>query len=392
MKKTLKNNGIILLNKEDGANLYWRSTRKNSVIPTDINKYQKYNHMLMFHEITRKHLLYKNYVAFKKQFPNDFNFMPETYTSDAIEEYRKKFANYKLSKDNLWLIKPQNALQGRGIRFLKKITDVKNDEIVTKYISNPLLYHGRKFDIRFHVLVTSHNPLKVYIHSNGWVRISSEYYDLNLENLDNIYKHVTNISLNKKNKGKYRLEEFVLSIDQIKEYLIKAYNLKFSVIEEEVKDIIIKTLITMNHLELKKEKEFKLNSNNLFDMYGVDIIIDSEFKPWLAEININPSLDDNSLKEIKKMYHQTLNDVFNILGIIPYSHVNGTTLEKGIEFKDSIDEAVQQSICEFTRTLGGFRHIFPLKSNIDYYKKFFKKISPNNQALWDEIQMIKNDN
>jgi len=385
LKRTLNNNGIIRLYKENDGNLYWRSTRRDSIIPQNINKYQRYNHMLMFHEITRKHLLYKNYLLYKKQFSDEFNYMPETYTSETFEEFKQIFKNYKISKDNLWLIKPKNSSLGKGIRFLKNINDVKKDEIVAKYISNSLLINGRKFDLRFHVLVTGHNPLKVYIHTNGFAKVSSEYYDL--DNLDNLFKHITNIAFNKKNKNKYNTEDYILSFEKVKEYLRKTYNLNFSEIEDEVNDIVIKSLITMNHLELEKEKNYQLSSNNIFDLYGVDIIIDSHFKPWLVEINVNPTLgEENLTKDRKKMLRQTLNDVFNIIGLVPFSHFNATAFEGESKFKDCIDEAVQQSICEFTRPLGGFKRIFPLKSNIDYYKKYFKEISSNNQALWDEIQ------
>jgi len=388
IKKVLNDNGIIRLYENEDTNLYWRSSRKNSYIPKNINKYQKYNHMLMFHEITRKNLLYKNYDLFKRKFPEHYNFMPETFTYENFDEVKNKFKNYKLSNDNLWLIKPQNSLQGSGIRFLKNISDVKKNELVTKYISDPLLINGRKFDIRFHVLVTGHNPLKIYIHSIGFIKLSSEMYDLDINNIDNVFKHVTNLGLNIKNKNKkLKMEELIVSLEKAKEYLRKTYNLNFNIFLEDVKDIIIKSVITMNHIELEKEKEYKLSSNNIFDLYGVDIMIDSKFKPWLLEININPFLGEESLTlDRKKMLRQTLIDTFNILGMVPYSHINGTAYESESKFKNSADEAVQQSICEFTRPLGGFNLIFPLKSNIDYYKKFFKTISTNNQALWDELQ------
>ncbi|ORX36194.1 hypothetical protein BCR36DRAFT_313944, partial [Piromyces finnis] len=58
LRSTLSENGIISLFEENNVNLNWRATRKIQLFLT-INKYQKYNHMLMFHEITRKHLYIK---------------------------------------------------------------------------------------------------------------------------------------------------------------------------------------------------------------------------------------------------------------------------------------------------------------------------------------------
>jgi len=388
IKRVFSINGLIRLFDMDDVNLCWRGIRKDSVIPYNIHKYQKFNHMLMFHEITRKHLLYKNYNIFRKAFPNEYNFMPETYTHSSIDEFREKFKNYKVSKDNLWLIKPRNSSLGKGIRFLKDVDEVRNHDIVTRYIADPLLIDGKKFDLRFHVLVTGHDPLKIYIHTNGWAKLSSEKYDLDLNNLDNIYKHVTNLSLNMRNKKSgMKPKDIVLSFEYVKNYLKEHYKMDFPAFEKKVRDVVIKSIISMNYLEIRKEKEYKLKSNNIFDLYGVDIMVDSHFNPWLLEININPYLGEEDINmERKKLLSETLVDTLNVVGMVPYSHVNGKAYEGDYEIKNPVEEAIEQTICEFTRPMGGFERIFPLKNNIDKYKKYFEVISANNQALWDEIQ------
>eukprot|EP00833_Pecoramyces_ruminatium_P009278 jgi/Orpsp1_1/1183310/evm.model.c7180000084664.1 len=130
IKKALERNGLIRLFKEDDVNLYWRQTRENSTIPKGIHKYQRYNHMLMFQELTRKNLLYNNYVELQRRFPSDFDYLPETYTPELMEQFKEKFKAYTFSKDNLWLIKPRNSSYGKRIRFLEKVSEVKDNEIV----------------------------------------------------------------------------------------------------------------------------------------------------------------------------------------------------------------------------------------------------------------------
>jgi len=45
---------------------------------------------------------------------------------------------------------------------------------VQKYIANPLLLDGAKCDLRLYVVVTSYNPLRIYIYPEGLVRIRCE--------------------------------------------------------------------------------------------------------------------------------------------------------------------------------------------------------------------------
>lgn len=70
--------------------------------------------------------------------------------------------------------------------------------IVSKYITNPLLINGLKFDLRIYVLVTSIDPWRVYVYHEGLARFASEPYAPQTSK-QNKFAHLTNYSINKKN-------------------------------------------------------------------------------------------------------------------------------------------------------------------------------------------------
>ena len=78
--------------------------------------------------------------------------------------------------------------QGKGIFLFRGIGEISDwsdtstqpePYIVQRYIHNPLLIGHKKFDMRIYVLVTSHNPLTIYLYRSGFGRFTHYRYDAN---------------------------------------------------------------------------------------------------------------------------------------------------------------------------------------------------------------------
>ena len=70
-------------------------------------------------------------------------------------------------------------------------------EVVSRYIMNPHLIEGYKYDLRLYVIVTSYDPLRIYLYEEGLVRFATEKYTTAKDDLDNLFIHLTNFSINK---------------------------------------------------------------------------------------------------------------------------------------------------------------------------------------------------
>jgi tubulin polyglutamylase TTLL5 len=84
---------------------------------------------------------------------------------------------------------------------VNRLEDVVFSEpvVLQRYVSNPFLVDGFKFDMRIYVLVTSINPLEAFIYHEGFARLSTERYSLDQNLMDNKYIHLTNFSINREN-------------------------------------------------------------------------------------------------------------------------------------------------------------------------------------------------
>lgn len=70
--------------------------------------------------------------------------------------------------------------------------------MVQEYLANPLLIDSLKFDLRIYVLMTSCDPLRIFVYEEGLARFATEEYEKPTKaNIKESYMHLTNYSLNK---------------------------------------------------------------------------------------------------------------------------------------------------------------------------------------------------
>ena len=195
---TCKNAGFTMV---EGANTYFNVQWTGYITADDIknlNKYQKTNHFPGSSQLGRKDLLWRNMLRQRIRFPNEYIIAPVSFLLQT------DFDDFNTERDNepdaLWILKPVAASCGRGIKVITSTSKINKREgiLASKYIMNPHLINGLKYDLRVYVLVTSFNPLKVYMYNDGLVRFATEKYNNDPSQLTKKFIHLTNFSVNKK--------------------------------------------------------------------------------------------------------------------------------------------------------------------------------------------------
>lgn len=302
-------------------NLLWTGSHLKPCQLRMLTEFHKVNHFPRSYELTRKDRLAKNVKRFQQiRGLRQFDFLPRTY---ILPEEFCDFCNAHGQEKGPYIVKPIASSRGRGIRIVTHPEEVSHDEavIVSRYISNPFLLDGFKFDVRMYVAVTSYEPLVVYIYEEGLVRFATVRYQVGAKHLKTQCMHLTNYSVNKKNfefvqNDDPNVEDFgnKWSLGALLRFL-QSEGADVTGLMVRIEDIIIKSFLCVVSPIASACAMFRECKSKCFELYGFDIIVDENFRPWLLEVNLSPSLACDSPLDFKVKSHM-ITDLFNLVGIV----------------------------------------------------------------------------
>eukprot|EP00366_Plasmodium_knowlesi_P002176 XP_002259673.1 Tubulin-tyrosine ligase family, putative [Plasmodium knowlesi strain H] len=286
-------------------------------------------------------------------------------------EYKLFLEEYKRRGNRTWIMKPIGKSQGKGIFLFNKISQIKswsvgcqrdkdinsgrdaernkaldvgrspergkdtnrikvaelnkslegNKEtelperpeqyIVQEYIPNPLLIGGKKFDIRLYVLIVSYSPLTIYLYRSGFARFSHTYFKNEKNNMSDITMHLTNVSIQKNAEGYDETVGGKWFVRELFLYMMSRYGSdRITTLIRDIENCIIQSFLAVHKIII--------NDKHCFELYGFDILIDSNLKPWLIEVNSSPSLSANT-KEDYTLKFNMLDELMSLINLEMYN-------------------------------------------------------------------------
>ncbi|XP_071602051.1 tubulin polyglutamylase TTLL5 isoform X5 [Heliangelus exortis] len=302
-------------------NLMWTGSHLKPYLLRSLTDIQKVNHFPRSYELTRKDRLYKNVCRMQLAHGfKTFHILPQTFILPT--EYQE-FCNTYSKDRGPWIVKPVASSRGRGVYLINNPDQIvlEDNILVSRYISNPLLIDDFKFDVRLYVLVTSYDPLVIYLYEEGLARFATVRYDQTSKNIKNQFMHLTNYSVNKKS-GDYvscddpEIEDYgnKWSMSAMLRYL-KQEGRDTAELMANVEDLIIKTVVSAELAIATACKTFLSHRGSCFELYGFDVLIDDTLKPWLLEVNLSPSLACDAPLDLK-IKASMLSDMFTLVGFV----------------------------------------------------------------------------
>ncbi|XP_044294057.1 tubulin polyglutamylase TTLL4 isoform X3 [Varanus komodoensis] len=341
-----------------------------------IREHQKLNHFPGSFQIGRKDRLWRNVSKMQQRFgKKEFNFLPQSFILPQDIKLLKK-AWEDCGSRQKWIVKPVGAhrhsdtdmdalwspllwtavlfsaypsnantsrlfpscnctclfsryifsepasARGIGIQVIHKWSQLpkRRPLLVQRYIHKPYLIGGSKFDLRIYVYVTCYDPLRVYLFKDGLVRFASCKYSSSMKSLNNKYMHLTNYSINKKNtEYKSNADETACeghkwALKALWSYLSQK-GIDSEAIWEKIKDIVVKTIIASEPYITNLLKMYVRRPYCCHELFGFDVMLDENLKPWILEVNISPSLHSNSPLDVS-IKGQMVRDALNLAGFL----------------------------------------------------------------------------
>lgn len=390
----------VFKNDEENTNcdIIWHDSQINENLLAHIKPYQRLNHFPGINTIGRKNFLALHLKKMQNEFPNFYDFFPTTFCLPTEKnQVRKVFEQKKTSQ--IFIIKPDASSEGRGIFLTRRIEDIPftDNFIVQKYITNPYLIDGLKFDLRIYVLITSVDPLTIYIYKNGIARFATDLYvPPSNSNLTNMYQHLTNYAINKNSKN-FKFDKNAEKAEMGHKRSLHAVwkhleerGIDSKQVWNNISQSVAKTICAIQPIlkqNYRSSQPDDFTGGMCFQLLGFDVILNKKLKPKILEVNHAPSFNsdtpfDFKLKSelFKNMFELLQCNVENRNLIIEKTKQvfldkfkNGVRVKSNLEDKEKIKEAY---LFEFQKKtdllLGNFEKVFPVPNSSEPYFEFMK--------------------
>ncbi len=311
-------------------------------------------------DAVRRRLLEQGHAG--ERWAGRMNFFPRSYVMPA--DYHLLQRDALAAPGQRWILKPSNAARGKDIRLLRDVSTAPLGErwMVQEYLHNPHLMFGRKYVLRLYVLVSSVEPLRVYLYREGSAKLASEPYDP--DELTNPFAYLTNPDVNARNQAAEAPVVF-RTLGRYREWL-REQGHDDEALFRRLEEMVALTLIAAREHMRARIGRVQADTSGCYELLGLDCLVDAELNPWILECNLSPSLEvcaapqDGGADE-ERIKRQLVADAVALLGINDPSPPAAPA------------DPVQRILADADRELahaGDFIRVFP-RADVESFLPFF---------------------
>ncbi|OHT13046.1 Tubulin-tyrosine ligase family protein [Tritrichomonas foetus] len=257
-----------------------------------------YNQIQNEKHITCKDLLYETCLEYMGPVP----WLPETFILSEGEQVAKFLETHRKLKESnqspAWVVKAFNRSRAEYMLVTESPSEVLRHSsieprLTQRYLWNPLLIFGLKFDLRYIVLLKSVKPMELYMYKVFWPRLAPKRWAL--DDFDDYERHFTVMNYRAPDKVTHKTY-----VDFVEQFEIENPNMKWDTMQQRLYNAI-RDMFICGCQKMIPNPYTKA-------MYGIDCMITNDYQPVILECNFQPDC-----KRACNLCPTFVDDVFEVL-------------------------------------------------------------------------------
>jgi hypothetical protein len=176
-------------------------------------------------------------------------------------------------------------------------------------MDRPHLIEGRRYTLRIWIVLVSLDPFVAYICRQGLVKCTAHAYGTDAETLADPVSHLTNSDVQKLAPGGLAP---LLGMDDFAA-LLRSEGNDSDAVWESIRTACARTVL-LTRQTLQEHATENVTDPTPFELFGFDIMMDNDLRPWVIEMNRNPDMravwgEDGPESAIK---HLALGDLIDL--------------------------------------------------------------------------------
>ncbi|XP_075223063.1 tubulin tyrosine ligase-like 15 [Lycorma delicatula] len=267
-------------------------------------------------------------------------FVPKAF---KIPQQNKQLMDYASKNSHKMFVQKGNDHRGIKIEKIEKLDLKQNDSFVQEFVDNPLLVDGHKFDIGVYTIITSIDPLIVYIY-NGDILFRycpEKYYPFDPNKVDkyvvgddylptwevpSLKRYFNNFGYNMRDSFNAFMKESGKNPDKI-----------WNQVEEAIRIICL-----YKESAIQKVLSSYPSKRNFFEMVRFDFVVDDKLNVYVMEANMSPNLSSAHFPPNRILYEQVLFSLFSLVGLASFAAKMSHEERDDIEVSDRSIMVYQQ--------------------------------------------------
>ena len=248
---------------------------------------------------------------------------PETFALPS--ELARFRARVRAAPELRWIQKPKWGARGEGVAVLGSPDELETGGtwLVQRYLDRPHLIDGRKYTLRWYVLITALDPLTVWVFDDGFTKLASRPFSIEPGALTDPFRHLTNPGVQALNA------EVQTSADNLTRpayaELLRAKGADPEALFARIERLIAATVGAARDELARSTWRATNNPSSCFELLGLDVLVDADLRPWVLECNLNPSLsveaesegeESGAEREERELKHDLVREMFRTVGVI----------------------------------------------------------------------------